>query len=315
MPVEDVAFYARMFRRHKSNEAKISKFIEALWRFIFYSIFVVVGFLALFYPEPQPWLPFDGTFWGLYKGWPHHPMTGLLRFYYLVELGGYLHQLMWTEVSRSDSLEMISHHIITITLVSVSYRQNFTRVGSLFLILHDISDVFLEFAKCVHYTSMVKGREFLQIYCDVLFGIFAVSFFVLRIVILPYLTIVSFWNEGWTTLGANWWGAWIFAGCSYGLQFLHCFWFYLIMKMVVRMMIVGNVEQDIRSDDEAESDDETSKPGSAIASAAAVAEGLVGVEAVHPGTARHVVHAASAEGVEASAEEMKVGRKKTKKVD
>ena len=49
--------------------------------------------------------------------------------YYHIELGCYLHQLLWTEVSRSDALEMILHHLITICLLIFSYLTNFTRIG------------------------------------------------------------------------------------------------------------------------------------------------------------------------------------------
>lgn len=37
------------------------------------------------------------------------------------------------------------------------------------------------------------------------------------------------------------------------LQCLHIFWFYLISRMIYKLMIVGSVEKDVRSDDEEES--------------------------------------------------------------
>lgn len=38
---------------------------------------------------------------------------------------------------------MMSHHVITITLVTASYWCNFTRVGVLVMVLMDFCDIFL----------------------------------------------------------------------------------------------------------------------------------------------------------------------------
>lgn len=39
------------------------------------------------------------------------------------------------------------HHIATVLLLVYSYYVNFARVGTMVLITHDISDIFLELAK------------------------------------------------------------------------------------------------------------------------------------------------------------------------
>ena len=44
---------------------------------------------------------------------------------------------------------MMSHHIITISLVIASYLYNFTRVGVLILVLMDLSDILLAVRSCV----------------------------------------------------------------------------------------------------------------------------------------------------------------------
>lgn len=93
---------------------------------------------------------------------------------------------MWTEVARSDSWQMLIHHIITIALILFSYVTNFTRVGTVIMVIHDIADVFLELAKVLNYTSKGKGHRWLKPATDVTFGIFAVVFFLTRLVFYPY---------------------------------------------------------------------------------------------------------------------------------
>lgn len=56
--------------------------------------------------------------------------------------------LVWcVQVRRKDWLESMVHHIATIALLLYSYYVNFTRVGIMVMLLHDVSDIFLEAAK------------------------------------------------------------------------------------------------------------------------------------------------------------------------
>ena len=110
-------------RRSQVVERKVVKFVEALWRGIFYFVFVVIGATFLFYPEPQEWVLDTRKHW---LAWPQ-PVSTTVLVYYQLALGCYLHQLMWTEVSRSDALEMIVHHITTILLLGMSFLTQFTR--------------------------------------------------------------------------------------------------------------------------------------------------------------------------------------------
>lgn len=52
-----------------------------------------------------------------------------------------------SQVRRKDWLESMIHHIATTLLLVYSYYVNFTRVGVMVLLVHDMSDIFLEAAK------------------------------------------------------------------------------------------------------------------------------------------------------------------------
>ena len=149
-----VVNYIKTVRKNKLSERKIVKFTEALWRFIFYFTFCVIGFRTLFMPSIAPWVKDTKNH---FIDWPLHAITDAMDFYYQVQLGSYIHQLLWTEVTRSDAMEMILHHLTTISLISFSYMTNFVRIGSSILLLHDIADIFLESAKIFNYASKAKG--------------------------------------------------------------------------------------------------------------------------------------------------------------
>ena len=232
------------------NNRKLTKFTEALWRAIFYTCFCIFGIITLSTSETN-WIGDPRDCW---NNWPHHRISSLMNLYYQMELGCYLHQLYWTEVVRSDALEMILHHIITIILIVTSYLTNFTRIGCSILVLHDFGDIFLEVAKCFNYMTKVKAyKYFAQPITDSTFSVFAVSFAITRLYIYPRYLVYSLLYEAPEIMGM-WSGYWLFATMLTGLQFLHVFWFILILRMVWKLIFVGECGQDVRESDEEDSD-------------------------------------------------------------
>lgn len=77
--------------------------------------------------------------------YPHIPLPGVIKFYYLSQTAFYLHQILIlnAEARRKDHVQMMMHHIITIILLVTSYFYNYTRAGCLILVLMDPCDVFL----------------------------------------------------------------------------------------------------------------------------------------------------------------------------
>jgi len=244
---EQIKRYIWNKNRDTVSQLKVVKFGEAMWRAMFYSCFTVLGYFTLCTPTYAVWLSNTSLH---FENWPHHEITWLMNLYYQIELGCYIHQLHWTEVSRSDALEMILHHVITIILILCSYLVNFTRVGTSILLTHDFADVFLEVGKCFNYTSKTpEFKRWAGPITDTLFGCFAVSFLVTRLVLYPRFMLYSVLFESPAILGM-WSGYWVFASMLSSLQALHVFWFYLILRMIYRLMIVGEIEKDVRSDDD-----------------------------------------------------------------
>ena len=175
-------------------------------------------------------------------------------------MGHYIHLFcaQLTDIKRKDFVEMVVHHIVTLLLLTFSWMVNFTRIGALVLAVHDGCDVFLQLAKVFNYMQ----RYNFQAYTDVTFAIFAITFFVCRLVIFPFRIIYS--SLVWTvTVGGYkpWFVYYFFNGLLLSLLVLHIIWFSIILSMLVRWLRTGEMKKDARSDtdDGSASDNETNK--------------------------------------------------------
>jgi hypothetical protein len=77
--------------------------------------------------------------------YPHTLISRQMKVYYLMQLAFWFHQvyLIHIEKRRKDHFAMLTHHIITITLLVSSYYSNFTRIGNAVLCCMDVADIFL----------------------------------------------------------------------------------------------------------------------------------------------------------------------------
>lgn len=223
-------------RRNYDRPNLTKKFAEASWRFIFYCFAFTFGMSILL---QSPW------FWDNIECWNDYPRQSLwpsVYYYYMIEGGFYMALAcsLVNDVKRKDFHQQVIHHLATIFLIVFSYVANFVRVGSLVMAIHDVSDIFLELAKCFVYAKWKVA--------DTIFTLFAVIFIVSRIFVYPYAVLHN-------TLVKSMWlfspyaGYFFFNFLLIVLQLLHIFWAYIIISMAVRMARVGKLEKDARSED------------------------------------------------------------------
>ena len=77
-----------------------------------------------------------------------------LHVLYLVQLGIWIITCAshcFFEERSKDYVMMFIHHIVTIGLVAVSYFANYVRIGTVVLLLHDASDVWIDLLKLFNY--------------------------------------------------------------------------------------------------------------------------------------------------------------------
>lgn len=162
-----------------ARSLEIQKFNEAFWRCAFYTFIWSYG---IWVGYRESWLLDMRAIWG---GWPlEQTVSSEVRWYYFLSMGHYIHLFVtqFFEPKRKDWWEMFIHHIVTMLLLFFSYLVNFVRIGTVVLLCHDGSDIFLELAKLFNYLRYGT-------LCDVTFTVFAVAFFVGRLVLYPWRVV------------------------------------------------------------------------------------------------------------------------------
>jgi hypothetical protein len=248
----------RLLRKYKGEEQ--DKLSENIYYTGYYT-----GATVLFYflAQSETWV-WDATSLGNDKrsflaifGHLPPPPSEIVHLYYMVALGFYLSAVVFLfryDTRRSDFKELAFHHFVTLGLILLSYFYGYLRCGVVILALHDVGDIFLYLAKTLHYLGLA-GLD------TAVFAVFAVTFYLTRLVLLPRLTYTVTvetlrelaYNSSFNNWGRNFernllhLGAF---GCLlYSLILLHCFWFALILKMIYREVVLGkkiSEEGDIR---------------------------------------------------------------------
>ncbi|CAG5102423.1 Oidioi.mRNA.OKI2018_I69.chr1.g294.t1.cds [Oikopleura dioica] len=155
-----------------------------------------------------------------------------------------------TDNVRKDFKAKIVHHAATLSLLVFSYVCGYTRVGALVMWLHDGSDFYLEIAKSLVYLK----KQFLA---DIFFTIFALAFFISRIVYFPFVVIHTTLVKPIGLFGL-FPGYFIFNALLGTLLCLHLYWFYLICDLAWKL-IKGDQIADNRSDNEESSSEDEAK--------------------------------------------------------
>ncbi|KAI1840999.1 hypothetical protein JX266_012780 [Neoarthrinium moseri] len=191
---------------------------------------------------------------GMYESYPHQTHEASVKFYYLFQAAFWAHQvvvmLLGVEKRRKDFKELVIHHIVTVGLISLSYRFHFTYIGIAVYVTHDISDFFLAILKSLNYAqSSLQGVSFA---ICVLVWTYTRHHINLRIL---YSLVTEFRTVGPYELN---WGLEQFK-CPLALaiaftllavlQALNLFWLYCLMRSAYRFVFRG-IAKDDRSEDE-----------------------------------------------------------------
>eukprot|EP00111_Clytia_hemisphaerica_P003090 TCONS_00008769-protein len=223
-------------RRASSKNSKMNKATETCWRAFVYLLLFIYGLLILaksdWFMDHSTWLP----------GYINHPFTIELKVYYFAEISFYFSLLFsqFYDTKRKDFLQQFIHHVVTLTLLLGSFLLSAYRFGAIIMFIHDTADFWLESAKLTNYAKLQKV-------CDVLFGIFAILFFVTRLIYYPGWVAYAFFHYNNESKGI------VFntlVCLCFVLLFLNFYWGFLVLKLAYKVLFSGKGASDTRSDTE-----------------------------------------------------------------
>lgn len=232
-------------KMNEATQAKIVKCSESMWKLAYYAT-VEIFVLNISYQEP--WFKDTKEY---FRGWPDQELKLPLQLFYMCQCGFYIYSiaalLVW-ETRRKDFAVMMSHHVITVFLIGYSYLVRFFYIGSITLALHDASDVFMEAAKVFKYSERELGAS-------ICFGLFAISWLLLRLVFFPFWVIRSTSLDLQHVMNLSEvypkFIYYVFNTMLLMLLVFHVYWWFLICAMIMRQLKNrGKVGEDIRSDSE-----------------------------------------------------------------
>lgn len=231
-------------RRAFAQTTVYEKFIECGFNLLCHTSLMVYGVKVMY---SKPWL------WDISETWnnyPHHHIDDDMWWYYVAGLS-YFWASTFLQVhspgrSTFDKVQMMLHHLFTVLLMMFSWSCNFTRAGSLVLLIHEAADVPLLTAKMLTYTG-------LSAFTDATFVVFIVTWAVTRCYLYPFWfmkevliqTDEYFQTPAFTLL--------YILLC--GLLIINLVWTFLIIRVVMRKVTAGSL-QDVRSDGEGVTTDE-----------------------------------------------------------
>ncbi|XP_035204280.1 ceramide synthase 1 [Oxyura jamaicensis] len=124
-----------------------AKMPESAWKLLFYTLSWSYGIYLLFFTDYPFFYDPPSVFYGWKKGMD---VPTDIAIAYLLQCSFYGHSIyatVYMDTWRKDSVVMLLHHVVTLTLIAFSYAFRYHNVGILVLFLHDVNDVQLEFTK------------------------------------------------------------------------------------------------------------------------------------------------------------------------
>lgn len=223
------------------------KMARHCYKIIFYVGITIFGYYVL---EPLDYFPKSmlghGSMYKLFdKGFPasvYHKKTKYFDLYYNICLAYFSNDfvLLFLMERQSDFINMILHHICTLSLIIFSFLSNYSNVGSLVLFLHMNSDIF------VHITRFLIQTDLPLIVSSISGIMFAINFpymrqYVFGEIIYHIIRYVPEWSLE----------AYAFVGFLLILYLMHVNWSCILIFKTIQLFttrrgkgIIDNIDYD-----------------------------------------------------------------------
>ncbi|KAL1894970.1 sphingosine N-acyltransferase lag1 [Ceratocystis pirilliformis] len=239
---------ARWFSLSRSKQAR---FMEQMYSAIYFGCLCPFGMYVM--SRTPVW--YYNTY-GMYENFPHRTHEAIVKFYYLFQAAFWAQQaivmILGLEKQRKDYKELCLHHVVSLTLIALSYRFHFTYVGLAVFTTHDISDFFLATSKTLNYIdSPIVGPYFFLFMCVWIYCRHFINIRILISLFFEFRTVGPFeldWeNEQYKCLLAQG----IATTLLSALQTLNLIWLSHIIRIAYRFIRYSTANDD-RSEDESD---------------------------------------------------------------
>ncbi|EXF82006.1 TLC domain-containing protein [Colletotrichum fioriniae PJ7] len=241
------------------SRGKQARFMEQMYTAIYFGC---LGPAGLYVMSKTPVWYYSTR--GMYEDFPHMTHEAGFKFYYLFQAAYWAQQaivlLLGMEKPRKDFKELVGHHIVSLSLIALSYRFHFTYMGLAVYSTHDISDFFLATSKVLNYIdSPVVGPYFFLFMCVWIYLRHFINLKIILSLFTEYTTVGPF-ELNWATQQYKCTlSQYITLGLLSSLQALNLFWLFYIFRIAYRFLRYDIAEDD-RSDAEVtDVDDEAEK--------------------------------------------------------
>ncbi|KZP07310.1 LAG1-domain-containing protein [Athelia psychrophila] len=219
------------------KRAKLDRYGEQGYAMVYFGVMSLWG-IRIMSQHPTWW--FNTEYYWI--NYPHWDMQPELKCYYLMQASHWIQELlvlvMGLEKPRKDYAEFVAHHIVTIWLIGWSYLVNMTLIGNAVFLSMDLPDIFLASSKLLNYMRYDRAKS-------VSFAILVVSWTYFRI----WKNLVILWSvwfqfdlmpdqsKQWLPeagVWMVWWMKYQIFFPIFMLQLLNCFWYFLILRIMIR---------------------------------------------------------------------------------
>ncbi|KAI0180277.1 longevity assurance proteins LAG1/LAC1 [Hypoxylon sp. FL1284] len=240
------------------SRGKQARFMEQMYTAIYFG---VLGPAGMYVMSRTPVWYFNTR--GMYEDFPHKTNEAMLKFYYLFQAAYWAQQaivlLLGMEKPRKDYKELVGHHIVSLTLIGLSYRFHFTHIGLAVYVTHDISDFFLATSKSLNYVDHpLVGPYFFVFMCAWIYLRHYLNLRILYSLFTEFKTVGPYelnWETEQYKCSLSFW---ITLCLLSSLQALNLFWLFFIVRIAYRF-VVYDIASDDRSDVEESDVEENEK--------------------------------------------------------
>ncbi|GAB6019917.1 Translocating chain-associated membrane protein 2 [Chamberlinius hualienensis] len=169
-------------RKMHLSKVKHSKFNESGQLLIFYFVSLLWGGDIIFREN------FVLNLSQLWEGYPHHQMTFMFKFFFIIQICYWLHcypELYFQKTKKEEMWPRITYASLYLIFVTSAYVLNFTRVALCLILMHYVVECIFHFTRLVYFAEKTHAAK-------IGFTVYNGSFVLVRLGSI-ILSVLTFW--------------------------------------------------------------------------------------------------------------------------